>query len=70
MITFSFPSPILILITGIVTYLETFIDPHDNNIYTGKFQHDRFILGTYIAIVRQWIERLFPKQKAEGSTAS
>ena len=34
------------------------------------FQSDRFILGTYIALVAQWIERLFPKQKAEGWTPS
>ena len=37
-------------------------------IYTKKFQHDRFVLGTYIALVAQWIERMFPKQKPEGST--
>ena len=39
-------------------------------IYRETFQSDRFILGTYIALVAQWIERLFPKQKAEGSTPS
>ena len=39
-------------------------------IYRETFQSDRFILGTYIALVAQWIERMFPKQKAEGSTPS
>ena len=39
-------------------------------IYTENFQSDRFILGTSIALVAQWIQRLFPKQKAEGATPS
>ena len=39
-------------------------------IYRGTFQYDRFILCTYIAVVAQWIERLFPKERAEGSTPS
>ena len=39
-------------------------------IYTGKFQRERFVLGTYIALVAQWIERMFPKQNAKGSTPS
>ena len=39
-------------------------------IKTGKFQHDQFILGTYIALVAQGIECVFPKKKAEGSTPS
>ena len=39
-------------------------------IKTGKFQHDQFIFGTYIALVAQGIECVFPKKKAEGSTPS
>ena len=39
-------------------------------IHTEKVQPHRLILGTYIALVAQWIECLFPKQKAEGSTTS
>ena len=39
-------------------------------IHKEKVQRHRLILGTYIALVAQWIERLFPKQKAEGATPS
>ena len=41
-----------------------------NDIYTENFQPDRLMLDTYIALVAQWIERRFPKQKAEGATPS
>ena len=33
-------------------------------IYRETFQSDRFILGTYIALVAQWIEHLFPRSKS------
>ena len=39
-------------------------------IISRKFECDNFILSTYIALVAQWIERWFPKQKAEGSIPS
>ena len=39
-------------------------------IYTENFQSNRFILGTYIALVAQWIERMIPKQNAKGLTPS
>ena len=50
--------------------MKTYEREKEPIIYTENFQHDRLILVTYIALVAQWIERLFPKQKAEGSTPS
>ena len=50
--------------------MKTYQPKMNTILYIEKFQSDHFVLGTYIALVAQLIERMFPKQNAKGSTPS